>query len=611
MATLLNEIGSLLGIGITGVYFGLFLLPGFLITFHIYSRKPIFNRSLFVLISLFFSYCIAYIVFWCYFLSRIAGIISSHIVLATSIIFLILALQQKKKEIADIIMMPDFYIPLFLTALAAIFYTALLSTLSMNLNFPTMSNFRFLHTGYPRDNWISFFFMNRLFHGEDLTTPFAGDWYLSDRPPMLAAATLLLAPIKLFKLSYYYQIFSTFLQSTWIMGVWFLCRRFRLQAQTRWFILGMMIFSGFFVHNSVFVWPKIMTIPLLSLAFILLIDKMNTQEGSTIHYSSFFRIILGAASAAMAILSHGGAYFSLLAMGIILLIKPYRLKLRLILAGILVFSIFSTPWILFQKLYLPPGNRLIKMHLAGEGAHSYEPALKVIINAYASHTTKEIITYKVENLRTVFVSVPRIISSFVNEKYPDFEDFRIRKIRPPLRIQPPDTVLNNLRRNASFHTIFTLGVINILVLYAGILNLFFRTILAYFKKKMSPFPRNMLLPLVYFFLSILVWTVLMFRDTAVHNGSYMNIVMLFILFGTIVTAYTSKIVQYKIFFLNLLYFLVVYVFSKGAYTGEVKINIPACIASSLTGSFILYTLWSIKLRDKIEWIKAFLKRLLS
>jgi hypothetical protein len=77
------------------------------------------------------------------------------------------------------------------------------------------------------------------------------------------------------------------------------------------------------------------------------------------------------------------------------------------------------PWMLYQKLYDPPGNRLTKMHLAGVGIYGPEPRSfgEAITGAYKALTPRRIVANKAANVKTLFeksgtfwVELPHLIT---------------------------------------------------------------------------------------------------------------------------------------------------------------------------------------------------------
>jgi hypothetical protein len=115
--------------------------------------------------------------------------------------------------------------------------------------------------------------------------------------------------------------------------------------------------TGFGLLHSIFTWPK-----LGAAAFVLGGASLVLSEEREYSIS---RWGCAAAMFALAHLSHGGSDFALIALGVLLFFPTLRPTLKGCVVALFVFITFSAPWMAYQKFYDPPGNRLLKMHLAG------------------------------------------------------------------------------------------------------------------------------------------------------------------------------------------------------------------------------------------------------
>jgi hypothetical protein len=114
-------------------------------------------------------------------------------------------------------------------------------------------------------------------------------------------------------------------------------------------------------------------------------------------------LIVGAALAALAWLSHGAVAFSLLALGPWVLwrvVARGEARAWLLAAG--VFLVFALPWLGYQKLYDPPADMLIKEHLAGVHERDGRSAWATIRDGYATLSWAEIVARKQANFATQF-----------------------------------------------------------------------------------------------------------------------------------------------------------------------------------------------------------------
>ena len=116
--------------------------------------------------------------------------------------------------------------------------------------------------------------------------------------------------------------------------------------------------SGFVILNSFYTWPK-----LLPVAFLFVLPGyLFTDRFSSVRADWRVGALVGAA-AGFAMLCHGGSAFALLGIALTLLCLRRLSSLRFLLAGALVAGFLYFPWMLYQKYYDPPGDRLLKMHL--------------------------------------------------------------------------------------------------------------------------------------------------------------------------------------------------------------------------------------------------------
>jgi hypothetical protein len=114
--------------------------------------------------------------------------------------------------------------------------------------------------------------------------------------------------------------------------------------------------------------------------------------------SNYSRIAIGAALAALALLSHGGVAFSLIALAPWTVCKM-GLQWRRWCAVIVVFLAIVGPWIAFQKFYAPPGNRLIKWHLAGQIDIDPRGSWQTLKDSYSKSSWDQLVAARASNFR--------------------------------------------------------------------------------------------------------------------------------------------------------------------------------------------------------------------
>jgi hypothetical protein len=127
-------------------------------------------------------------------------------------------------------------------------------------------------------------------------------------------------------------------------------------------VIAAVSFTGFFLIFTVFTWPKLGAASLVLAAFVIWWSEPAGSAGSKLTLFA-----LGGLCAALGWLAHGGVAFSLIGLFPLVLATGLRRRemRRAWLAAAVGFTVVASPWLAYQKLYDPPGNRLLKWHLAG------------------------------------------------------------------------------------------------------------------------------------------------------------------------------------------------------------------------------------------------------
>jgi hypothetical protein len=315
-----------------------------------------------------------------------------------------------------------------------------------------------------------------------------------------------------------YQILSTVVQCIWVVAVWILCRIANISRQSSAMVILLSIFSGFFLLNSIFVWPKFLAGALLAFSFIFLLLPTLHSQSLTSTQAAFSAI-----SAALAFLAHGGVVFS--APAIILAAVGARplLGFSRILIGFTLFAMLLIPWNLYQKFYEPPGNRLVKWHIGGAVTVDERSTLQTIRDSYASLTTAQFFQNKLENIKALVGNISAT----------------------PIK-----------RREAQFFNLFqSLGILNFSwILFAA--ALFSKSI----REKIGG--RATMIMLVGSILSLFLWVLAMFipGTTLVHQGSYTTMILLFTSLGIIISTLPSFFC-YLLLLVHMIDFFITWIFS--------------------------------------------------
>jgi hypothetical protein len=194
-----------------------------------------------------------------------------------------------------------------------------------------------------------------------------------------------------------YTVISVILQSLWIFALWLFLAAFDLDSRAIGLALTVCILSGFVFLNSFYVWPKLLAgAYILGFSAILLPGRFMP----VLRENTLLPLFAGSL-VALGLLAHGGSVFAIFGIILTLVSLRRRIGLRaLLLIGITCFSLYL-PWILYQKLYDPPGDRLVKMHLAGVAGVDSRPFIQVFTSAYRNLTFHQFLENKLANVHAV------------------------------------------------------------------------------------------------------------------------------------------------------------------------------------------------------------------
>jgi hypothetical protein len=330
----------------------------------------------------------SYVSFWLYFLNPMVGYAGSILIAGTAAVGWVLIIRQCQERIDS-----DIVEPVILLGLLGVFSVSLLTVTNTPLLLPELAQLRFT-AGLPVDNWIPGLFADRLYAGHSPKN-LIGDWLSSDRPPLQTGWVLLSRPLcELMNIDHDASTYmaGVIAQLAWVPATWWAVRWLRLPTAVAGFICAMFAASGFFLQNTTFVWPKLLSGSMGLGAGLLFLD----DEGSCARRS--VRWQWAAAFAALATLAHGSAWFSNLALIPFFFTRQPLQSLRTTLAALGIAATLVLPWMAYQKLYEPPGDRLLKWHLAGQIQPDQRRLSTVVAEAYAKKTLDELIAARSDNL---------------------------------------------------------------------------------------------------------------------------------------------------------------------------------------------------------------------
>ncbi|MCG8525286.1 MAG: hypothetical protein MI748_02820 [Opitutales bacterium] len=305
------------------------------------------------------------------------------------------------------------WIPLLFGLMASllIWSSGLIETLEQNTY--NISQYRYWKIITP-DSRIPHLLADNLYF-ERFQSPMILDWLSSDRPPLQASIFLFQRPFLIADFLQYH-ILGVLLQSFAITGALYMMLRIFRSKTLIAGCISIIIFNGLTVQNGFYVWPKLMAAGMQFIFFTLVFGFKNHSTNNAINCT---RWILVGTFAGFSLLAHGGSFFPMLGMLLVFIFqKKYPKWRHWIIAGASFVALLG-PWIAYQKLYDPPGNRLIKWHIAGVTSVDERGTLETIADSYANLTKKEWLENKWENLKTVFKYIDKLPSLFSQRSLSD------------------------------------------------------------------------------------------------------------------------------------------------------------------------------------------------
>ena len=332
-----------------------------------------------------------YLAFWLWFFSPAAGRWSNLLLPCCAAVYLVQSFRKLDRQRRQVL--KELSLPLGLAGATALL---VLSTgfLYGGLEDPFQTaGARFSHQ-LPPDNTIPYLFAEGLVNGH-VNRPLLADWLSSDRPPLQTG--LYLSQRRFFVHELPYTVVSVVVQSLWITSLFLLLRAFRIDPRAVGLILIVCLLNGFVFLNNFYTWPKLLAATyVLGFTTVLLSPDILAMARRRWPVAA-----LGGAMLSLGMLSHGGSMFAIAgaAFAYLLLRRSLDLKLwSIILASAFLLYL---PWMLYQKLYEPPGDRLLKYHLAGVEPLDARSFGQVVAQAYRTLTLRDWATGRIENLNTI------------------------------------------------------------------------------------------------------------------------------------------------------------------------------------------------------------------
>ncbi len=477
----------------------LFLSPGILAAVPL-VRRGIFPPACLLILAVTAGCCLGYATFGAYFVGPRLGRVASAAVIGAGVAAGARAWLGRKRW-AAVLESDDVRRPLGLMAVVGLFYLCVTYAVALGYSAENQPRARFLDRYLPHDNLIPLSLAEALYNGYGARGAGGGGWQSSDRPPLQAGIFLTQRPLAAppaFAPGLHYEVLACALQCSWIPALWALLRGLGLSPVRVHTALGLLTFSGFLMVNSVFAWPKLLAGALAVFAVTLVLGGVGAG-------TSPVRVAAVGGAGGLAVLAHGGAAFTLIALAGMLLLPRYYPGIGRLALGAAAFAALLAPWLAYQRGYDPPGDRLVKVHIAGAARLDDRGTWRVLADSYREAGLARTVRNKWENLRVLFAENPAAV-------YGDLPGGGWA------------TRFAGLRRREFHNLFFALGVLNV-----GWLPLW-RWLRHRRPNVPAPRPGGSVGPVMLFGAwNVGLWVLLMFGPgtTVVHQGPYAAFLLLF------------------------------------------------------------------------------------
>lgn len=257
----------------------------------------------------------------------------------------------------------------------------------------------------PGDNEIPYVFADVIRLGQ-MPTPFYGDWLSSDRPPLQTGLYLLFSIGDRHVLTY--QAIAVALQTLVAPATWALARAIGVANRTALIAAVGVLFMPLVIQHAGFVWPKLIAAAFLALAIAIHFAKPFVAERPAL-----VGAVAGACGGA-AMLGHGATAFAALGCGVAALLTGRLNGVRYLAAALATAFALYGPWMAYQRFYDPPGDRLMKWHLAGVVPIDDRGLVETLRESYGALTPDAWTQGRALNVRTLVASPAPALEAFAS-----------------------------------------------------------------------------------------------------------------------------------------------------------------------------------------------------
>lgn len=333
--------------------------------------------------------------FWMYFLNHAAGVLYGYATLGASCAALVYLTLSKSLR-SRLLRVKPLIVPAALVILATLFIVSLGLLRGGQYVALDLAPVRFSPPDLVGDHLLPKILADGVFSGH-IPRPLMADWLSSDRPPLQAGNVLWTYPWTFHHGKLTYLGMSVFLQCSFLAGLWAFLTAGKIGRWPLALAIVVCFFSGFTFLHGFYTWPK-----LYPVAYLLIVAAyLLTERYQQVRDRRMTGALVGVALA-LAMLGHGGSFFAIVGLACSLLFLRRCPSPRFLLAMAAAALLTYAPWVLYQKFYDPPGDRLVKFHLAGvQEPHPEVGLVNLMISSYKKAGRHKVIEYKISNFQTL------------------------------------------------------------------------------------------------------------------------------------------------------------------------------------------------------------------
>lgn len=508
-----------------------------------------------------------YAAFCAYFCSHFVGLAFTYAVFAGSIAYVLYAFVRLRRSV-NFAPLRRMCVPLLLLVAASAFVVSLGFIYGKPEPVQGFAAARFGPPTLSQDNFLPKMLADGVYSGH-IPKPMFGDWRSSDRPPLQAGLALLAYPWIPGDRNLAYQLLGTIWQLTFLTVLWAYLDAAGVNRKAMALTMACTLFSGFTILNSFYVWPK-----LLPVGFLLLIaGYIFTGD----HRRSWRAGMVAGTAAALAMLCHGGSAFGLLGIGLTTIFLRRMPAKKFWLSAITAAVLLYLPWMAYQKFYDPPGDRLLKWHLAGVvEAHPELKFSKMVVDGYRKLGWSGTLNYKEHNFAVLV------------DPGPSF-DFGVTTRALLAGGARRAAAVAHLRIAMFLHWLWSIDVLSLAVIALPFCIVF--------RRRSAAESRQACILWLCTAMTLVVWCLLMFgyASTIVHQGCYLTEVAAFaaaiLTFWTLSPKLAAAMTGIHAIFAIAIYALLVPPRPIGLGTWFGPVNPVLAITCALAGVVFAFTLW--------------------